>query len=105
ASVDSPRASAVPMEPRSVLAWYDTVRESYEIRCSNQGGDLMAAQLASLLCIAKDKVRVHPVDVGGGFGPRAGAYPEYALLLAAARRLGRPLQWTSTRSEDFLCDA
>jgi carbon-monoxide dehydrogenase large subunit len=45
------------------------------------------------------------VDVGGGFGPRAGAYPEYALLLAAARRLGRPLQWTSTRSEDFLCDA
>lgn len=105
ASVDSPRASAVPMEPRSVLAWYDAGRDTYEIRCSNQGGDLMAVQLATLLRTTRNKIRVHPVDVGGGFGPRAGAYPEYAILLAAARRLGRPLQWTSTRSEDFLCDA
>jgi carbon-monoxide dehydrogenase large subunit len=105
ACVDSPRASAVPMEPRSVLAWYDSARGTYEIRCSNQGGDLMAAQLAVLLGVPREKIRVHPVDVGGGFGPRAGAYPEYAILLAAARRLGRPLQWTSTRSEDFLCDA
>ncbi len=102
ASVDSPRASAVPLEPRSVLAWY---RDKYEIRCSNQGGDLMAVQLATLLNTEREQIRIHPVDVGGGFGPRAGAYPEYALLLAAARRLGRPLQWTSTRSEDFLCDA
>lgn len=105
ASVDSPRASAVPMEPRSVLAWYDAGRDTYEIRCSNQGGDLMAVQLATLLRTTRNKIRVHPVDVGGGFGPRAGAYPEYAILLAAARRLGRPLQWTSPRSEDFLCDA
>jgi carbon-monoxide dehydrogenase large subunit len=105
ASVDSPRASAVPMEPRSVLAWYDAQRETYEIRCSNQGGDLMAVQLAVLLKTERQKIRVHPVDVGGGFGPRAGAYPEYAILLAASRRLGRALQWTSTRSEDFLCDA
>ena len=104
-SVDSPRASAVPMEPRSVLAWYDAARETYEIRCSNQGGDLMALQLAVLLGTRRENIRVHPVDVGGGFGPRAGAYPEYAILLAAARRLGRPLHWTSSRSEDFLCDA
>lgn len=105
ACVDSPRASAVPMEPRSVLAWYDAGRGTYEIRCSNQGGDLMAVQLAVLLGVPREKIRVHPVDVGGGFGPRAGAYPEYAILLAAARRVGRPVQWTSTRSEDFLCDA
>jgi carbon-monoxide dehydrogenase large subunit len=90
--VDSPRASAVPMEPRSVLAWYDAERETYEIRCSNQGGDLMAAQLATMLGTTREKIRVHPVDVGGGFGPRAGAYPEYAILLAAARRLGRPVK-------------
>jgi len=105
AAVDSPRASAVPMEPRSVLAWYDAARDTYEIRCSNQGGDLMAVQLATMLRTTREKIRVHQVDVGGGFGPRAGAYPEYAILLAAARRLGRPLQWTGTRSEDFLCDA
>ena len=76
ASVESPRVSAVPMEPRSVLAWYDAERERYEIRCSNQGGDLMATQLAVLLRTTRERIRVHPVDVGGGFGPRAGAYPE-----------------------------
>jgi carbon-monoxide dehydrogenase large subunit len=105
ASVDSPRASAVPMEPRSVLARYDPGRGSYDVCCSNQGGDLMAVQLAILLRTSREHIRIHPVDVGGGFGPRAGAYPEYAILLAAARRTGRPVQWTSTRSEDFLCDA
>jgi carbon-monoxide dehydrogenase large subunit len=104
-SVESPRISAAPMEPRSVLAWYDAARGNYEIRCSNQGGDLMAAQLATFLRTTQQRVRVHRVDVGGGFGPRAGAYPEYAILLAAARRAGRPVKWTSTRSEDFLCDA
>ena len=104
-TVESPRVSAVPMEPRAVLAWYDTAQGTYEIACSNQGGDLMAVQLATLLRTTRDRIRVHRVDVGGGFGPRAGAYPEYAILLAAARRTGRPIRWTSTRSEDFLCDA
>jgi aerobic carbon-monoxide dehydrogenase large subunit len=104
-TVDSPRVAAAPMEPRAVLAWYDAARGTYEIQCSNQGGDLMAVQLATLLRTTRDRIRVHPVDVGGGFGPRAGAYPEYAILLAAARRTGRPIRWTGTRSEDFLCDA
>lgn len=105
ATVESPRVSAAPMEPRAVLAWYDTARETYEIRCSNQGGELMAEQLAFLLRTRPERIRVHMVDVGGGFGPRAGAYSEYAVLLELARRLGRPIKWTSTRSEDFLCDA
>ncbi len=104
-SVDSPRVAGVPMEPRSVLAWYDVALDRYEIRCSNQGGDLMAVQLAMFLRTTPERVRVRRVDVGGGFGPRAAAYPEYAILLAAAHRTGRPVQWTSTRSEDFLCDA
>jgi carbon-monoxide dehydrogenase large subunit len=73
--------------------------------CSNQGGDQMAAQLATLLRTPQERIRVHRVDVGGGFGPRAGAYPEYAILLAVARRTGKAVRWTSTRSEDFLCDA
>lgn len=104
-TVESPRVSAVPMEPRSVLAWFDSARDLYEIRCSNQGGDLMAGQLAELLRTSRERIRVHVVDVGGAFGPRAAAYPEYAILLEVARRLGRPVKWTSTRSEDFLCDS
>jgi carbon-monoxide dehydrogenase large subunit len=104
-SAESPRVSAAPMEPRATLAWYDGARDTYEIACSNQGGELMAVQLAALLRTTRDRIRVHMVDVGGGFGPRAGAYPEYAILLAAARRTGRPVRWTGTRAEDFLCDA
>lgn len=104
-AVESPRISAAPMEPRAVLAWYDTAAAAYEICCSNQGGPLMAEQLAMLLQTTPDRIRVNPVDVGGGFGPRAAAYPEYAALLEAARRFGRPVRWLSSRTEDFLCDS
>lgn len=105
ATVLSPRVSAAPMEPRSVIARHDAGTGTFEIRCSNQGGELMAVQLATLLQVPASAIRVLPGDVGGGFGPRAGAYPEYAILLAAARRLGQAIRWTSTRTEDFLCDA
>jgi carbon-monoxide dehydrogenase large subunit len=105
AVVDSPRVSAAPMEPRSVLAWYDTARDTYEIRCSNQGSDAMVGLLAELLKVDRSRIRMHVVDVGGGFGPRNAPYPEYVALLEAARRIGRPIRWTSTRSEDFLCDS
>jgi carbon-monoxide dehydrogenase large subunit len=105
AVVHTPRVSAAPMEPRSVLAWYDAERRTYEIRCSNQGRETMVTQLAELLRVDRARIRVHLVDVGGAFGPRNAPYPEYAILLEAARRLGRPVRWSSTRTEDMLCDS
>ncbi len=105
AVVHSQRVSGAPMEPRSVLAWYDAARGTFEIRCSNQGSETMTTQLAALLRVDRERIRMHVVDVGGGFGPRNAPYPEYAVLLEAARRLGRPIRWTSTRSEDLLCDS
>jgi carbon-monoxide dehydrogenase large subunit len=105
AVVHSQRVSGAPMEPRSVLAWYDATRGTYEIRCSNQGSETMTTQLAAMLRVDRERIRMHVVDVGGGFGPRNAPYPEYAVLLEAARRLGRPIRWSSTRSEDLLCDS
>ncbi len=105
AVVESPRVSGVPMEPRSVLAWYDTANETYEIRCSNQGAEGITAQLGAMLAVPRERIRMHMVDVGGGFGPRNAPYPEYAILCAATKRLGKPIRWTSMRSEDLLCDA
>jgi carbon-monoxide dehydrogenase large subunit len=105
AVVVSPRVSAAPMETRSVLAWYDEARGSYEIRCSNQGAESMVSELAELLRVDRSRIRMHPVDVGGGFGPRNAPYPEYVVLLEAARRLGKPIRWSSSRSEDLLCDS
>ena len=103
--LDSPRVSPVPMEPRSVLAWFDTDRQTFEIRCPNQGANEMRLGLGAYLRTSPDRVRIHQVDVGGAFGPRGGAYPEYAVLLHAARVLGRPIKWDSTRSEDFQVDS
>src|SRR6202043_2822359 len=51
-----------------------------------------------------DKVRVVSGNVGGSFGMKASAYPEYVCLLHAARLLGRPVKWTDERSESFLSD-
>jgi carbon-monoxide dehydrogenase large subunit len=93
------------MEPRAVLAWFDEATGNYEIRCSHQGSGVMSAGLATMLGVERDKVRVNRVDVGGAFGPRGAPYAEYAVLLFAARRLGRPVKWVSTRSEEFVTDS
>jgi len=54
--------------------------------------------------VALNKVRVVAEEVGGGFGVRFNAYPEYGALLYAAKKLGRPVKWVGTRSEVFLGD-
>jgi len=54
--------------------------------------------------IPPQQVRVITPDVGGGFGMKVQAYPEYAALLFAARRVGRPVKWRATRVESFLAD-
>ena len=50
------------------------------------------------------KLRVVTPYVGGAFGSKIYAYPEHALVLLAARALGRPVRWTSTRAEAFMSD-
>ena len=65
----------------------------------------MSAALSVMLGVERDKVRVNRVDVGGAFGPRGAPYAEYAVLLHAARKLGRPISWVASRSEDFLTDS
>ena len=104
ATIDSPRVAPTPMEPRAVLAWYDAATEHYEIRCGNQGGPAMRDALAAMLGVPASAVRVHMVDVGGAFGSRTQPFPENAVMLHAAKQLGKPIKWASTRSEDFLTD-
>jgi carbon-monoxide dehydrogenase large subunit len=65
----------------------------------------MSQGLAVMLDVESDRIRVNMVDVGGAFGPRGSPYAEYAVLLHAAKRLGRPIKWVATRSEDFATDS
>lgn len=97
------RLSAVPMEPRGVLAEPDAATGRLTLRLSSQ----MPSGARNTLCdavlgIAQEKVRVVVGDVGGGFGMKTGLYPEDAVVAWCALKLGRPVKWLADRSDEFL---
>jgi carbon-monoxide dehydrogenase large subunit len=98
----SNRVVGNPMEPKAALLQWDG--DVLDIWCSNQGMTFMRQSLSAMMGIPEERLRVHAQDVGGAFGIRSGAYPEYAALALAARRTGRPVKWVATRSETFLSD-
>jgi aerobic carbon-monoxide dehydrogenase large subunit len=100
--VDISRVVGNPMEPRACLAAY--VSDQYHLYTCTQGAGIMRNQLSAVLGVPPEKIRVIAEEVGGGFGVRFNVYPEYCAALWAARKLGRPVKWTGTRSEVFLAD-
>ena len=98
------RVTAVAMEPRAALGRYDAATDAYELVAGTQGPHRIRDPLARLFGIAPEKLRVHCQDVGGGFGMKNFANAEHALVLWAAKRLGRPVKWVATRQESFLSD-
>src|SRR6185436_5752273 len=93
-----------PMEPRAAMGSYDPSQDRYFLHGTTQGVGPMRAQLSAVLGTTPDKVRIVAEEVGGGFGVRFNAYPEYGALLYAAKKLARPVKWIGTRSEVFLGD-
>ena len=92
------------MEPRGATASYDPANDSYLLRCCSQSARALRDGLAPILGVPKERLRVTTEDVGGAFGLKTGPYPEYLAILAAARKLGRPVHWMSNRAEAFLSD-
>ncbi len=93
------------MEPRSAIASYDPDDDRWTLNVGSQGVFGLRGLLArDILKVPAEKVRVLTGNVGGSFGMKAFTYPEYGPLLLAARTLGRPVKWTSDRSESFLAD-
>ena len=93
-----------PMEPRAAMGSYDPARDLYFLHATTQGVGPMRGQLSAVLGVPPERVRVVAEEVGGGFGVRFNAYPEYGALLYAAKKLGRPVKWIGTRNEVFLGD-
>ena len=85
-------------------AIHDATAASRCIRCS-QGVFGMKGNIAALLNVEPKQVRVLTGNVGGSFGMKAAAYPEYVCMLHAARALGRPVKWTDERSGSFVSDS
>ena len=100
--VDISRVVGNPMEPRACLAAF--VSDQYHLYTCTQGAPIMRNQLSAVLGVPPENIRVIAEEVGGGFGVRFNLYPEYCAALFAAKKLGRPVKWTGTRSEVFLAD-
>jgi len=104
-SVRIPRIVQSPMEPRGYVGLWDAASGCFTLHASAGKPAPVARSLArDVFRIAKDRVRVLAPDIGGGFGAKNVLYPEAALVLFAARRLGRPVRWLATRSEMFVSD-
>jgi len=93
------------LEPRAAIGQYDAATDSFTLRTGSQGVHSMRDILAKdVFRIDPEKIRVITGDVGGGFGTKMFTYREYALVLEASRRLGRPVRWVSSRTEHALAD-
>jgi aerobic carbon-monoxide dehydrogenase large subunit len=98
------RIAGVPMEPRAATGIYDPDTGRYTLYAGIGGAVRPKQDLAKILGVAEDKVRVVMHEVGGNFGTRGSFNPEFALVTWAARHVGRPVKWTCERQEAFLCD-
>ncbi|OGL16122.1 MAG: hypothetical protein A3F92_14440 [Candidatus Rokubacteria bacterium RIFCSPLOWO2_12_FULL_71_22] len=99
------RLAPSALEPRAAIGQWDPAAERYTLIASTQGVTVVRRLLAEgVFKVPPQKLRVLTYDVGGGFGMKVQAYAEYATLLYAARRLGRPVRWCATRVESFLAD-
>ena len=102
--VEVTRVSANPMEPRACLVTYDAAHDEYTFNVCTQGGTTLRKQLSHWTGVPESQFKFEVGDVGGGFGQRSWAYPEYCALMLAAKKAGKPVKWVSTRSEGFLAD-
>jgi aerobic carbon-monoxide dehydrogenase large subunit len=96
------RQTAVPIEPRSMLAEWDEARRSLDIWGATKVPHFNRDVIAGVLGVPPARVRMHRCDAGGGFGVRGELYPEDILVAYLARLLGRPVKWTEDRAEHLV---
>ena len=98
------RMIVASMEPRAAIGEYDAASDKWTLYSCSQGVHGLKTSLADILHVPAEKVRVVTGQVGGSFGMKASAYPEYVCILHAAKVLGRPVKWTDERSGSFVSD-
>lgn len=96
------RVVVASMEPRGALAEWN--RDHCTLVTNTQGGWQIRPAIARALGVDEAMLRIITPDVGGGFGMKGFAYAEQVLVCHAARKLFRPVKWSSTRAEAFISD-
>jgi len=92
------------MEPKACVVVYDAATDSYDVHASSQGMSMMLPNFAAITGTPIERIRLHAKDVGGGFGIRSQAYPEYCALMHAAKVLNKPVKWVGSRFETIVSD-
>ena len=103
-ALESTRVAGVPMEPKACVAAYDGASGAYDVYAPSQGMTMMVPNFVAIFGLPPEKFRLHAHDVGGGFGIRSNAYPEYCAVMLAAKLTGRPVKWVGSRSETMVSD-
>jgi carbon-monoxide dehydrogenase large subunit len=98
------RIAGSPLEPRAATAEFDPDGGRYTLYVGSQGVVPLRTPLAGVMGIEESALHIITDDVGGAFGLKTPVYPEYPPLLVAAKTLGRPVHWASTRAEAFASD-
>jgi carbon-monoxide dehydrogenase large subunit len=95
-----PRLAPIALEPRGVLAQYFPGEQQLNMWSSTQIPHLMRTQVAIMLGIPENKLRVVAPEVGGGFGSKLNVYAEEALVSWISMQLNKPVKWIETRREN-----
>ena len=98
------RVTGVPMEPRAAVGVYNPETDSYKLEAGGQGVIRFRNELSATFGVETERIHVVSRDVGGGYGTRNHTYPEFALVLWASKKTGRPVKWVCDRSEAFISD-
>jgi len=98
------RITAATMEPRGAVGDYNAADGRYTLYTGLQRAHPIRSEVAKILKLPESKLRVVAGDIGGSFGMKSPVFNESVLVLLASKTIGRPVKWTSTRSDAFLGD-
>src|SRR5215471_4826332 len=98
------RITAATMEPRGAVGDYNAADGRYTLYTGLQRAHPIRSEVAKIIKVPESKLRVVAGDIGGSFGMKSPVFNETVLTLFASKQIGRPVKWTSTRSEAFLGD-
>lgn len=99
------RVAPAAIEPRACLAHHDAADDRYTIYTTLQHANPYRMNLARVMGVPESRIRVVSGDIGGSYGMKSSVYNENILSLWASRATGRPVKWTSDRTEAFQSDA
>ena len=98
------RVTGVPMEARTCVGHYDATTGRYTLHAGSGGVVRQKGEIAGMLGVPLEQVRVVAHDIGGNFGTKNSIFPEFVLAVWASRKTGRPVKWTAERTDAFLSD-